>query len=221
MNIPPWSYSSLNAFECPRRYHLTRVAKVVRESQTEETRWGNLVHKSLEDRVKSKTPLPEGMRQWEPIVAKLDTAKGRVFAETRFTLTRNLTPTQWSAQNAWCRGIIDAGVDAGRKALLLDWKTGKIKQDSDQLRLFAAIYMKARPYTEEVTTGFVWLKDNKLTKDTFTREHVPEIWEDFIARAARLEAAYKQNKWPARPSGLCRGWCPVGREHCEYWSPKQ
>ena len=45
----PWSYSSLQAFEtCPRRFYLTRIAKLASEAQTQATLWGNEVHKALE-----------------------------------------------------------------------------------------------------------------------------------------------------------------------------
>jgi hypothetical protein len=132
-----------------------------------------------------------------------------------------LTPTTWFGQDAWCRGIIDLGVDSGPKALLLDWKTGKVKHDSSQLKLFAALFMAAKPYVETVSTGFVWLAHDKMTRETITRPDLPAIWEDFIMRSQRLEMAYKNDRWPPKPSGLCNGWCGAGKENCEFWSPKR
>jgi hypothetical protein len=182
--------------------------------------WGNEVHKALELRVKNKSPLPAKMAHWEPIADKFDTAKGQVFTETKWALTRNLTPTTWFAKDVWCRGIIDVGVDSGKKVALMDYKTGKVKHDIDQLSLFAGAYMKAHPYVEQVKTGFIWLAVNKVTRETFTRETLPEIWENYIVRSSRLEESYKQDRWIPKPSGLCKGWCPAGKEHCEFWSTK-
>lgn len=220
MNIPPWSYSSLTKFEtCPRQYYLTRVAKKVVELPTEHTVWGNKVHQALEDRVIKKTPLPEGMEQWERIAAKFDRPKGRVFTETRFSLTRNLSPCGWGDKSCWVRGIIDIGVDAGENVTLLDWKTGKVKHDTDQLKLFTGLYMQTNQYVQRVRTGFIWLKHNKLTREEYTRDDLPSIWEDFIARSERLKSSYERDKWVPKPSGLCRGWCPA-QGHCEYWQSK-
>lgn len=220
MKIPAWSYSSLTKYEnCPRQYYLTRVAKKVVDSPTEATIWGNKVHLALETRIIKKTPLPEGMQQWERIAKRFDKPKGRVFTETRFSLTRNLSTCKWDAPECWVRGIIDLGVDAGEKATLLDWKTGKVKHDIDQLRLFSGLYMQANPYVQQVRTGFIWLQHNKLTREDYTRADLPEIWENFIRRSERLKASYEKDKWIAKPSGLCRGWCPAGK-HCEFWSPR-
>lgn len=217
MKIPPWSYSSLTKYEtCPRQYRHLRVLKDVVDPPTEHTRWGNEVHQALEHRVVNKKPLPEGMQQWERIAAKFDNPQGRVFTETKFALTRNLTPCAWTAETCWVRGIIDVGVDAGPRVLLADWKTGKVKHDTDQLKLFAALYMQAKPYVEQVKTAFIWLAHNKLTKEHYTREHLPDIWEDFIMRSERLKAAFERDKWPAKPSGLCKNWCPVPFSKCEF-----
>lgn len=217
--IPAWSYSSLTKFEtCPRQYQLTRVTKVVKDAMGKEALWGQKVHSALEHRVKFKTPLPEGMGKWEPICARFDKAKGRVFTEQQMALTKNLTTTGWWDKDAWCRGVIDVGVDSGRKAVLLDYKTGKVKHDMDQLKMFAAVYMSANPAVEQVRTGYVWLVNNTTTQEEFTRADLPELWQDFTSRSQRLDNAYQTDKWLPRPSGLCNGWCPA-KGHCEFWKP--
>ena len=122
----------------------------------------------------------------------------------------------WMAKDAWCRCVVDAGVLGSKKGALLDWKTGKKKEDSDQLKLFAAVAFSHYPWLETVSTGFVWLKDGSITKEVFTRDHVPGIWDEFNVRVNRLYAAYDNNTWQAKPSGLCRSWCPVGKANCEF-----
>jgi hypothetical protein len=195
---------------------MIRVHKLVKDEMGESALWGNKVHGALEDRVKIKKPLPEGMRQWEEIASKFDTARGRVFTETQIALTRNLQPCTWFDKSAWVRGIIDLGIDSGKVATLFDWKTGKVKPEMAQLKLFAALYMSAKPYVHKARTGFIWLQYNEVTKETFTRDDLPSIWEEFAARSERLAEAYRSNKWPARPSGLCSKWCPVTKKHCEF-----
>ena len=206
----PWSYSALTSFEtCPRKHYHLRVAKDVVEPQGEAAMWGDTVHKAIEARIKFKTLLPKGMEKWERIVSKFDTPKGLVLVEEKLSLTKNMQPCKWGAPDCWVRGIVDIGVDGGKKVTLVDWKTGKVKHDLDQLKLFAGLYMQAKPYVEKVKTAFVWLVHNKMTKEEFTREDLPSIWEDFSTRARRLELAVQKNHWPPKPSGLCKAWCYV------------
>ena len=217
-----WSYSSLTAFEtCPRQYHITRVLKAVTQPETEEQRWGNEVHKALELRVREGVPLPPKLVQFEPIAAKILSSKGAVFAEQKIGLTDQLEPCGFFDTNCWYRGIIDVGVVHTLTVSLLDYKTGKIKDDHNQLDLFSAAYMSAHPEVKSAKSGYIWLKHGKMTCKSLNREKVPIIWHDFRYRVDRLNTAYANEKWVPNPSGLCKGWCPVGRERCEFWSPKR
>ena len=212
---PAWSYSALTAFEtCPRRYYLTRVSKEVKETQNEAATWGNAVHTALEKRAKGEAPLPDHLAVYEPIIMKIISRDGKRIVEEKMTVTKSFKPTTWFAKDAWCRGIVDIGVVGDKQATVLDWKTGSRKPDSDQLKLFAAMAFSHYPWIERVTTGFVWLKENKIDKDKFTREQIGDLWNAFLPRVNRLEYAYAESKWPAKPSGLCRGWCPC--TGCEF-----
>jgi hypothetical protein len=218
MSIPPWSYSSLTAFEtCPRRYYLTRVSKQVTEPPSEAIVWGNEVHKALELRIAEDKPLPNHLTGYEGIVTKiLSKPADQVLTEQQLAVTSSFEPADWWGQDTWCRGVIDLAIVNGSTAVLLDWKTGKIKPDSDQLKLFAALIMAHNPEVTKAKTGFVWLKHGKITAEKYTREDIPAIWQQFSPRVRRLELAFESDKWMAKPSGLCRAWCPVGRSNCEF-----
>jgi hypothetical protein len=206
MEIPPWSFSTIESYEtCPAKYEAARVSRKYPDSQNEASIWGNRVHAALEKRVASKTPLPAGMEQWEPLAASFDNHGGKLLTEYRYALNKQFGPTQW--KTAWTRGIIDVGVVRVDHAAIYDWKTGKPKADAGQLKLSAAAMMHSFPYLKTVTTGYIWLKDNTLKEDTFTREDLPAIWGDFLPRVVKWENSYKLNKWEKRPSGLCNGWC--------------
>jgi hypothetical protein len=186
------------------------------EKQTEATIWGNKVHKALELFAKGQSPLPEELKKYERYVRKIQSYEGKRVVEERMALDANFRPTTWMAKNVWCRGIIDIGVVGSDAAYLLDWKTGKRKPDSDQLRLFAALAFAHYPWIDKVVTGFIWLKDAKFDKQAFTRNQLPEIWNEFLPRISRLAVAYKDDKWIPKPSGLCKNWCPVGKSLCEF-----
>lgn len=210
-----WSYSALTAFEtCPRRFYHTRVAKDIVEAETQALTWGNAVHKALELRAKENQPLPEGMAHWEPLVAKILAAGGEVFTEKQIALDKTFTPCDWFAPEVWVRGVVDVGVISGNLLIALDYKTGKPKHDSDQLKLFAALLLAVYPECDVVKTGFLWLKTNGIDQARFERSDLPDIWNTFLPRVTVLEKAYEQDRWPTRPSGLCRNWCPCNQ--CEH-----
>lgn len=216
IKIPAWSHSALTAFEtCAYRYYRTKVVKDAVEPPGEAALWGSTVHKHLENRAKDGTPLPEYLRHHEPMMQRLLDRDGERLIEAQIALDRNLNPTGWFDPSAWCRGIIDFGVVNEKKGVLLDYKTGKRKVDNDQMKLFAAFSFAKFPWVEKITTAFVWLKENKVDKQEFTREDVPIIWQGVLPRVQRFELAYEKASWPAKPSGLCKNWCHVKScAHC-------
>jgi hypothetical protein len=219
MGIGPWSHSSLTAYEtCPRRYYLTRVAKVVKEAQGEPQRWGDWVHKQFEVAVRDGAPLDGSIKRWQSIADKLAARPGEKFTERKMAVTRGYAAADW--WESWSRCIVDYTCLDGDTALVLDYKTGKRKPSSDQLMLTAGIIFGNHPEVTKVRTGFLWLKDNKSDWDMFTREHIPMIWNEFIPRVRRMELAYEKDKWLPKPSGLCREWCPVGKNNCEFCGRK-
>ena len=220
-----WSYSALTNFEqCPRKHNITRIEKTVTEPETEALTWGNRVHKALENRLKGGAPLTGSLRQFEPYAKAVLAQDGEVIAEQRLALSRDRDPVAFFSRTTpvWVRAVVDFVVDNGEDVFVGDWKTGKYKPDNDQLRLFAAVIFHHYPKAKRVKTGFFWLKgDGKPTTEIFLREDVAHIWQDFLPRAERMEKMIADKDFPARPSGLCRSWCPVGPNNCEHWESKK
>ena len=217
MGVIPWSYSSLSQFEtCPRRFFLTRITKQAQEKQTEATLWGNQVHKALEDAVAGTKALSPNFVKYQPIVDKVRAAEGKKFTENKFGLTSSFKPTTFSAKDVWFRGIIDLTIVKPKEAVVVDYKTGRVKSDGDQLKLFAASTFAKHPYLEKVKTSYIWLAYDKTTSATFTKEDVPVIWQEFIPRVNRMEQALEDDRWVPKPSGLCKSWCPVGKALCDF-----
>ena len=206
--MPPFTYSRLNDFEtCAKKFYETKVAKNYVEGDTVATLWGTKVHTAFEESLLNGTPLPEGMTQWQSLADKFARLPGEKLVEYKFSIDKNFQPTEWDG--SWSRGIADLIVKHKDRVLIADWKTGK-KKPSEQLDLYAG-YIKAKwPETKVIQTAFVWLQSKQMTKKTYDAdEAVPIIWQGFIPRVRRMERAYEQDAWPAKPSGLCRGWCPV------------
>jgi ATP-dependent helicase/DNAse subunit B len=213
-----WSYSALNAFEnCGWRYYLTKIVKTVKEPQTKALADGNDMHKAFEKHIKGDTWMPDRFVHLTPVAEIVKNAPGTKEVERKFALNRSLQETTYFGADVWVRGQFDAVVRNEKAAVIVDWKNGKRKPDSDQLKLFAAAMFSLHPYLEAVHTAFVWIPDKKLDKETYSREEASGIWQEFLPRVRRLELAVAGNNFVKRPSGLCKGYCPVGRTNCEHW----
>lgn len=212
-----WSFSLLTAFEtCPRRFKLTRLTEAVVEPQTEALTHGNEVHKALELAVSGARVLPEKYKQYLPIVNMARATPGNIHTELKFGLDKNLQPTEFFSPTVWCRGVLDYAAVRTRTAVVLDWKTGKPKPDTDQLELFAAAAFSLFPNIETVRTGYAWLQHNKIDSQTFERQDADAVWKQFKSRVIRMELAATTNNYPPIPGGLCRNYCPVPSNLCEF-----
>lgn len=213
-----WTFSSLEKYQtCPRQYYHIRVARDVKEPPSEHTIWGEKVHSALEDYIRDNAELPDDMQHWTGFMDKVRRLKGQKFTEIQLAVDKNFQPCLWN--KAWSRGIVDLLVIHRDTALVVDYKTGK-RKPSDQLSLYAAYVFAHYPEVQTVSTAFVWLKDKKVDKETFHRADVGSIWQQFLPTVIKIETSLETNKWPAKPSGLCRQWCHVltcehnGRRTC-------
>lgn len=214
---PPWSFTSYSAYlTCPKRFYLTRIAKAILEPETEVLRWGKSVHRALELRVKDDTPLPDGMKQWEKYARWAASIGGQVATEQQVALDKHLTPVDYWSKDAWCRGVLDLTITGNSVAIVCDYKTGKIRSDSDQLKLFAGFTFATQPQVQTVHTAYIWLNHDKVTGERYERSQLDNIWNTFRPAIERIERSHASGDWPARPSGLCANWCPVPRSVCPH-----
>jgi len=206
------SYSSIKLFEnCPLRYYEQRVTKSVVDEGGEASIHGDRVHKALEHKIKGQADLPQDMEAYEPIVNAVTSlvGNGQLEAEQELTVSRSMAITGWWEPDAWLRSKIDVLIiKDDTDALIFDWKTGKRRVDMFQFTLYAAQVFMHYPQVQRIKATLVWLKDQKLDSETFTRADAPKLWADVLARITRIEQALAHSNWPAKPSGLCP-YCPL------------
>lgn len=221
-----WSYSRLKNYEtCPHRYYRVDVKKDVREPESEALTWGNRAHAEFARMIDSEV-LPESetdpMYEYGAHIEKVLDMKRKgltVRTERKYAITKDFTPCEYFAPNAWYRAVVDVEIIANTKALILDWKTGKIVEDSPQLALAAVCMFVHHPALQKVGSSFVWLKEDAETREDFVREDIPLIWSKLRPRVERLRESHETNTFNFNPNPLCRNWCPVldcthnGRSH--------
>ncbi len=212
MTQQAWSYSSLDAFEtCPRRYYEVRLRKNFKEPEGEALTWGKFVHENAERALKGNGKMPDTLQHMQPMIASLRSTPGTLMVETELAFTQEMKPTLWFGNDVWLRVKVDASVLAPDKTKLaaIDWKTGKVDAESDQLKLTAIAWFHRYPTVQQVNTAFAYVKHNQIVTQTYDRALLPKLWADFYPRVTRYQLAHQKQEFPARPGKLCRKWCVV------------
>ncbi len=212
-----WSYSKIKNYkDCPKRYFHTSVQKDVVEEESEQLTYGNHVHKLLADAIAKGKPIPaphdKTLQGWAD---KLRGGTGVTLVEQKYAITDDFQPTTYFAKDAWFRGIGDVVKVVGPVALIVDWKTGKILENSEQLALMAQCVFAHYPEVRKVRSEFIWLQYDATTREDFTREDMPGLWAGLLPRVKELQNAEEQKIFPPRPGGLCKRHCSV--KQCPHW----
>lgn len=213
-----WSHSALKNFEtCPRQYHATKVLKLYPYEQSDAAKYGDEVHKGIEQYILEKAPFPAEHMRFKPAVDAMLKKPGRKLPEYRMGITRDLQPCEFFAKNVWARGVGDLVVidDDGLRAWVADWKTGGNKYpDLDQLTLMSLMVFAHFPHIRQVDSALLFLVPGTLNKKRMTREQFDDGWWQYRERTSKIEAAIAHDVWPPKQSGLCRKHCP--HTACEF-----
>ena len=206
-----WSYSRLKNFEvCPKRHYEIDIAKSYKEGDSEQLLWGNAVHDALAKRCgKDQKPLPQGMEAYEPWAQKVLAGGGDIYVEQNLAISEQFTSTGYFEDNTWFRAKGDLIKIIGDIALVVDWKTGKILEDSVQLALSAACIFAKFPHLKAIRASFVWLKEDAESSETFYPSDMPGMWRGLWPRIEALKAAHEHQNYPPIPCRMCRAWCAV------------
>lgn len=209
------SHSAMSQFDtCPKQYFEERIEKSVPYVESTHMAHGKKVHKAIEDFILKDVDFPLGMAFYEKQVKAFKTAPGEKYGEQQLAVDREFEPCDWFDKQTYFRAIIDLLIINGENGVMVDWKTGKMKEGYEQLQLAAAILFCHHKTIQRLDLAYVWLKDKQITKCRVYRDDIPHIWEEILPKAKRIQSAYERDNFPARPSGLCKKWCRVNR--CAY-----
>jgi hypothetical protein len=205
-----WSYSLLRDFEqCPRQCYEVKIAKKVREEPGEALLWGSQVHEAMQFRLVLGKKLPERMdylERWAKLITELP---GDLKVEQELALDVHYQSCDWFSKETWVRAKVDAIKLHNGSALILDWKTGRMRgEDKTQLGLSAAVTAACFPGLHQYCATYVWLEDKATTSLKLNLEQVEAVWDQLTPRVQALQEADRDQDWPERPGRHCR-WCPV------------
>lgn len=208
-----WSYSHLKEYEsCPRKYEANKVLKLYPYEQSAEAKYGDDVHKAIENFIRDGTEIPEKFAQFRPVAEAAMAKPGRKLPELAMGIRRDLTPCEFFARDVWARGKADLAIidDDDLSAKVLDWKTGNNKYpDLDQMELMSLMIFAHFPHIRRVSSAIVYIVKNDIKKMRMEREEAPKYWQRYIERVARIEAARASGVFNPKSGPLCAKWCPV------------
>lgn len=222
-----WTYSKLTNYEdCPRRHYECDIMKHYDEGadkpQTKEDNpllWGNYVHDQLAHAISKGAKLDDQLAPYQKWVDRAHKWKNLGFellVEQRIGYTTNFQPAAWQAPGSWYRAKADLIAVKGPVAIAPDWKTGKIKKDPPiQLGLTAQYVFAKYPDVHAVQTEYVWLQEDTTTPELFKRGDMKYLWGKVLPRVQAYQKALVDQKFPPKPGGLCRSYCPVST--CQFW----
>lgn len=209
-----WSYSSLSDYElCPHKWAEVRYFKRVPYVQNVQAAAGDSDHKSFENFILGKRPLPTRLESWTNKLDPLRKAKAVKHPELELAINRDLKPVGWWAPGAWGRAKLDLFmvVPKRREALLFDWKFGKWKANSRFMQLHIAAWMLQLhvPKLRRTTAALVWAQHKSIETVNYSAETMGNYQRAILERVGAMERAVEREDFPPKENFLCRKHCPV------------
>jgi len=134
-------------------------------------------------------------------------------------LTAKYQKCDWFSDIAYWRTIYDVlKISPSGEAISLDWKTGKVKDKTDQLKFSSAAAFLRWPKIKRIKTAYIWLEHPNVppTMVEYDRKELIEIMDEFEERVEMVKIAFEENSWEAQPSDFNCKWCPCTKAQCKY-----
>jgi hypothetical protein len=212
-----WSYSRLRDYRtCPRKFNETVQLKKFPEPKSIELEAGDRLHAAFQRRVEQGTPMPTAYQEfedWGNEAASIKIKNQVNMCEKEIALTRDLKPTGYFAKDVWLRIKIDLiklyPRSSGDYAQVIDYKTGKFKEEIIQLALSAQAVFSMFASVTGVRCEYWWTQLKDKSHEIFVRKDMDDLWTELLPELAQMEQAQQENNYPPRQNGLCKAFCPV------------
>jgi hypothetical protein len=213
-----WSYSSITLFEqCPKKYYHLRIAKDIKEPESDAMNYGKDLHLAAEEHIRDGKPLPEKYAYIQELLDKLKDIKGEKLCENKLavklTTDNRLIPCDFFDKDVWYRGIADLIIldRENQEARIIDYKTGKSAKyaDTKQLKLLAACVFTHYPEVKVIKAGLLFVVSKEFIKEEYSTHHRLAYFEQFKPLVNQLDACISNGVWNPKKNFTCSKWCPV------------
>ena len=209
MKFPVLTYTFLSNFEnCPHKAYRLYVKKDLPYQQpSPEMAKGIRAHEALEARITKGVALDSDLRSADAYCQAFDMMEGvNVRAEYKLAMKIDGGSCQWDAQDAWLRGKADVVVWAKAGGWLVDWKTGKVREQPFELEVQGLLMQANHPDTTLWQGEYFWMQENR-PGNRYTLSPA-ETFQKVGRMYADAKAYFEVDDWPKQPNPLC-GWCGV------------
>jgi hypothetical protein len=216
MKLPIGNYTFFNNFEnCPYKAMRMYVARDLPRVETPAMKWGNDVHSAMECRIRDGSRLPDNMQAAEPIANKIDSLKpSEVSIKVEYQLAIDAHGNKcayWGKDDAqpWFRGKLDlvARQHKAPQAWMLDWKTGKVREEPFELECGALLLTANHPEIKTVLAQYFWMQQGAMGLP-YTLINHSQTFGKLQSLRAEAEGYLANGFWPKRRNPLC-GFCNV------------
>ncbi len=220
MKYSPYSFSKINTYSCNRKFKYNYIDKVKQQPQNMEPLLkGGAVHHILEHHPEKSTH--KLAPKYQHIADKFLKSKLGLkylskdsIREFDFGLTKELTPTEYKDKDALFRGSIDFMYNDGEKLVIIDWKSGKIKdqkwQDYTQLNWYAIYFFQKYPKLNQILISYVYIEhDNYENPLLLDRKYLDNYINDLTSKIHNIE---QDTEFSKNETKLC-DWCNY-QQHC-------
>ena len=217
-----WSWSKLKNYRsCPKRHWHVDIQKDFKEDPSEQLLWGNQVHDAMAKRIAKGVALPNTMTRYDDwparVLAMASDYGVTLKVENKLAMDEQFQPCGFFDSSTWFRGVIDVLMllpPEIRSAVTIDWKTGKVHPEFEQLALSAQLVFAHYPEVDKVLAVYAWLGHDENTTITYRREDMVPTWNKLWPEINVMKEAHRTTTYPPKPSGLCVSYCPVSA--CPY-----
>ena len=219
MNLRPWSFTKLKAFEtCLRQGNAKYLTKELPYVDNEALRHGREIHKMMEDYINDGADLPAEHLWLAEYVPLHSTDTKLLQSEVGLGIYHSLTnynnPSGFSDRDSLFIGKLDVLNIEGDTGFIIDWKTGRPWEDADELQLHAMLAKAHYPDVQHWRGGYMWVKEKRMG-DLHKLYPGATYWA-LLKRIKVVEDALEQG-FIDRPTKnkLC-DWCAV--ERCQFFT---
>lgn len=218
----PQSPSSLGAFHdiCPVKYYMTYISKQLKFKPTPQSEYGNRAHEALEKRVSIRQPFTDDFIKYEPIVETIMARPWEFKTELSLAINQDLEPTKFFDNE---EGLLRCRIDlamvkpSGTEAFILDYKTGKVKNNPMQLYLNGILFFINNPSVETIGLQYVWIEELDPWQSSPLVMHRERL-DDYLLYMHNLidpvKQAHETGIFEHKGSGLCM---PSEKNHGIPW----
>lgn len=231
----PYSHSRIDTFfQCPKKFKLNYIDEIkIDFKDSLATEKGSYLHQVLEYNIINKkypefefkliTDLKElyvlrdnilKTKYYQSLKSKFSKAT-EAYVELSFGLDDNIIPVSYEDTSLF-RGHIDLFMKKDDKAIIYDYKSGKLKdkryQKYDQVEMYVMWAFKKYSDLQEIITGYYYIEHDIVYKKKYIRSDLEPIIKKFMEKLDIIENEKKYNK---NVTKLCL-WCSFYNEgYCE------